>query len=119
MPTDLPERNRRAAQSTGATWSALASAVPAALLALIIALPSPLVLPAFAILAVTAGLLLSLHARGLRQAADVETRERARDVVGMLLLIGFGAAMMTDVGGALTALSEVEAVLAGRRPVAG
>jgi hypothetical protein len=116
MPTNMPTRRPRESKDTDSAWPFLTGAVPAGMIAIVAIVPWPLVLPTFATLAVTAAILVYMQASRRRRAISVAVRERARDTAGMLMLVGFGAAMMTDVGGALAALGEVETILAARSP---
>jgi hypothetical protein len=120
LPTELPNRNtnwigwfRRSWWHEG-KWAVAALSIPALLVVLMQALPSALVLPAFSIVAVSCGFLVALCSY-LRPPASLASRERAQVMAGMLLLVGFGASMMTNVGDALSALAELEKVYAAAK----
>ncbi len=118
MPTDLPRprpsdnRQRRETRVAEIDSAIASAAIPALLILLTASLPFPLVLPAFAMFAVTAGLCAGL----LAVLGGLETKvatQQLRDAAGVLVLIGFGASMLTDVEGALSALAELESQYRG------
>ena len=71
-------------------------------------LPEPLVMPAIAILLVGAGMGIAagLHMAGYRLGAD---GHHAWDVAGLMVFVGFAAAIMTDSAGALATLDQIAA----------
>lgn len=121
MPTDLPKRDRSRkhvfplSPSNGHEWTAASFGVPAVLLVLTMALPLPLVLPAFGIVAVAAGLVVGIYGCISRSQGSA-AREQTRDAAAVLILIGFGASMMTDAGSALAAFAEIESYYSGTSP---
>jgi hypothetical protein len=90
------------------TVSAAAAAASVLLLAM---LPEPLVMPAIAILLVGAGMTIAagLHAAGYRLSAD---DHHAWDVAGLMVFVGFAAAIMTDSASALATLDQIAAAYA-------
>jgi hypothetical protein len=117
LPTDLPKRDKTWIARFRRSWwnGAVATlSIPALLVVLWNALPSPLVLPAFSIVTVSSGLLVALCLY-LQPPASLASRERAEDMAGMLFLFGFGASMMTNVGDALSALGELEKAYAAAK----
>ena len=109
MPTDLPKRDNSwiAARRNKRNEVAAVLSIPALLVLLLGAFPTALVLPAFSIATVSWGLLVALRLY-LWPQASLAARERAQVLAGMLLLFGFGASMMTNVGDALSAFAELE-----------
>lgn len=84
-------------------------AVPALLTVMTGAVPAALVLPALSIVLVLLGIAVAVWGR-LRRSC----RPALTDLVGALLLLGFGASMMADVPDALRTLSELQTAMRGQ-----
>lgn len=100
----------RAPASFSFTTTVSAAAAAAGVLLLAV-LPESLVLPAIAILLVGAGMAIAaaLHVAGYRLGAD---GHHAWDVAGLMVFVGFAAAIMTDSTSALATLDEIAAAYA-------
>ena len=87
-------------------WIMITGALAAAAAGLAAALPTPLVLPALSILLVTVGFAGTgvLYIRGHRLTRD---RHPGWELAGVLVFLGFAAAMMTDTQEALAVLDQM------------
>ena len=108
MPTDLPKREPRGGRQHTINWMMASLSVPATLIVLMSIVPMALVLPTIAVITVSASAGLAL-CNVRRRRATSTSRELVRDAAGLLLLIGFGASMMTDASAALQAFADVQA----------
>ena len=119
MPSALPNkgpsgpRQRIRRFASGNHWLLAALIVPLAFVVILGMVPFPLVLPALSVLLVSAGLVIAavvLGRDGYAAAADAGRL----DIAGGLLLVGFGASMLTDLPEALRSLAELQASLSPR-----
>ena len=99
---------RQAGDDTAFATTALG--VPVAALLTVLAMPQPVVLPALSVLLVGAGVMLGLWTWATRQRSPVRA-QRTYDLAAALMLIGFGAALLTDTTEALRCFGELEATL--------
>jgi hypothetical protein len=119
LPTELPKRDPHAKRALG-TWKpedldALLGGLIAVtvLVMLVTALPQPLVLPAFGIIAYLAGIGLGLRAIFNRRCSQ-PARLRSRDIAGLMVLIGCGAFIMADIPAATEALEALQRSMAAQ-----
>ncbi len=122
MPTELPPfdptRSRwpRHTRRDETDWNGLALSIPAVIVLLAAVLPGALVLPALSIMAVLAAIAM-VAAGSLRLSSRILSsrmeKSRARDLAGILMLVAFGASMMTDTTEALRSIAEIEAAYRG------
>lgn len=123
MPRILPQNGSKRADtelqsaSTGGPWAAAILLVPVALWVLSGTVPPALVLPALSVLTVITGLAVA-GCTWLAQLTPSSLSDQRFDLAGGLLLIGFGASMMTDAPEALRSLAELQASLSVIAPSA-
>jgi hypothetical protein len=109
-PDHLGRRHSAPPSANPVVWMMLNALVAAGALILALTLPQPLVLPALSILfvAVGFGAASGLYLRGYR----LQGGHGGWEVSGLLVFLGFAAAILADVPEALTALEQLSTGLA-------